>query len=507
MRSSKTAPAPQADTGDPLQPVTPDDLMRRANAESEARYHAIRGEPSATALTPLRAETAITEIIDHRSAARADTLSSDTAALNEGVTIAEAAPPDTDPRIIQRQAIDAIASMIAERLATIRRIFNSERTARAVLNAWRDTNRVARPAQYPESRLVHFRWLIAFILLEAALTSGMYLPATPDGIAGAMLLGTGVALITTALGVAFGLGPLRYINARATWQRTLAFLATPVFLGLIIGVCAAAAHYRQLAGLRNDAPADSEILAHLLAAPFDVGLSGMVLGLIALACAAFATWKGYTASDPIPGYEAVDRAARNASADLDYLHSDIRAGLAAIRESTVLPLLGRPLAIHAQTERYRAQIVALDHKRARFASINRQEAAAAERAIAQFRALNLATRADGIVPPVFATPPRIIQRDLPPADDFAARIEAIARKGEADAALAVDLGLHLTRLLDQVIDTVDQIVAGIGEATPSADQQQNAALRSSLETLAGAPPCTAPQIAAKPSPSLLGQAS
>ena len=207
----------------------------------------------------------------------------------------------------------------------------------------------------------------------------------------------------------------------------------------------------------------------------------MILFALSLACAGFAAWKGYTASDPIPGYEALDRAFVDARDDLNYLRSDIRGAIGAIRDTAVAPLLRQPKLARAKADHLNSLHIGLQHKRDRIASVDSQETALAQRAIAQFRRINLATWADGITPACFSDPVAFatVQPQLSTA--LQARIDAAAQQAATNAATAADLGLHVSRMLDRTNDCTDEIMASVERSNEPKETNPTIALRTSLE--------------------------
>lgn len=475
-----TPPSPPPKPQDLMQALTYKDVLAHAQLEHHARHLAIKGEPALTHAGVTAPEADTIDLIERRIAGRAGELDAQTAALVEEVQ-QHAAAPDLDPPILQQRTIDSITGLFATRTPAIHQAVGDERTRRALLTAWCGEHNVVRPAQYPRSRLAHFRWLPGTVGVEAILEAGMLMPATPDGLLGAAALGIAVASLTTGLGLAIGYGALRYIAAPGATKKSIGALALPVLTSALLFVALYVAHYRHVAGANDDTPSDAAVMEHLFEQPLDLSGQGMILLLISLACAGFAAWKGYTASDPIPGYEAVDRAFVDARDDLNYLKADIRGAIGAIRDTAVAPLLRQPKLARAKTDHLNSLLIGLQHRRDRIAVLDNQEVALAQRAIGQFRRLNLATRADGVTPAYFAETPAIAVAPSHVPAELESRITAAAEQAAANAAKAAKLGLHVARLLDRTNDCTDEIMTSVSQSSQPKDTNPTITLRSTLE--------------------------
>jgi hypothetical protein len=477
----KTAPpSPPPKPHDLMQALTYKDILAHTQLEHHARHLAVKGEPATNHAGVSAPEADTIDLIEHRIAGRAGELDAQTAALVEEVQLLAAAP-DLDPPILQQRTIDSITGLFAARTPAIHQGVAEERTRRALLTAWRDEHHIVRPAQYPKSRVVHYRWLLGVVGFETLLQASMLMPATPDGLLGAAALGLAIATLTTSLGLAIGYGALRYIAAPGVTKKSLGVLALPVLTSLLVFISLYVAHYRHLAGVNDEAPSDAVVFEHLIDQPFDLSGQGVILFLLSLGCAAFAAWKGYNASDPIPGYEAVDRAYVDARDDLNYLRNDIRGAVGAIRDTAVAPLLRQPKLVRAKADHLNSLLIGLQHRRDRIAALDNQEIALAQRAIAQFRRLNLATRADGITPAYFSETPVIVIAPPQVPAELESRIATASQQATTNAAKAAELGLHVARLLDRTNDCTDEIMASVAQTNQPKETNPTISLRSTLE--------------------------
>ncbi len=481
MFSKKASPPPLVPKPhDLMQALSYKEVLDHARLEHQARHLAVKGEPAASHAGLSAPEADTVDLVERRIAGRAGGLDAQTAALTEEVQLLAAAP-DLDPPILQQRTIDSITGLFAARTPAIHQAITDERTRRALLAAWRDEHHIVRPAQYPKSRLVHFRWLLAVVGIETLLEASMLMPATPDGLLGAAGLGLSIATLTTALGLAIGYGALRYIAAPGVTKKSVGVLSLPVLTSLLVFIALYVAHYRHLAGVNDDAPSDEVVMTHLFEQPIDLSSQGVILLFITLGGAAFAAWKGYLASDPIPGYEAVDRAFVDARDNVNYLRDDIRGAVGAIRDTAVAPLLRQPKLARAKAAHLNALLIGLQHKRDRMAVLDTQEIALAQRAIAHFRRLNLTTRADGITPAHFAETPVIAVSPVQVSADLGTHIAAAAQEASLNAAQAAEFGLHVGRMLDRTNDCTNEIMASVAQTNQPKETTPTISLRTTLE--------------------------
>lgn len=470
-------------------PGKPDDLMSAltfheilaaTNLEHHARHFAIKGEPALKhdGLTVPEGDTL--DLVERRIAARNSEFDADAKAIAQQLPLLTTSV-DQDPAVVHHRVVDALTAVVAERAPSIREAVALERTRAAELAAFRDEQHIARPAEYPKSKLVHFRWLGVTVGVETIAESTLLIPATPDGLIGAGALALGVAIMTTILGLLIGFGAFRYMASPSVAKRVGSWLALPALAGALLLVALYVAHYRHVAGVSVDTPDDAQVIAHLLTQPFELTGPGWLLLFVSLACAAFAAWKGYTASDPIPGYEKVDRAYANARSDRDYVRADIQGALAAVKTSTVDSVLDQPALARLKREHLLNQYTGLEGKREQIEALAKQEAALALRALGHFRRVNLATRADGVTPDYFADLPGMSAEVAPIPAGLKERLEIMTAAAVADATTASEQALHMARMLAHTSDRADEIMAAVERARPREGDSPILDLRNKIE--------------------------
>lgn len=465
---------------DPMTALTFRELVDAAKLEHHARHLAIKGEPAQHHPGLTEAESDALDLIARRDAARRAELDAQMLALAQQLQQLSVSP-ELDPAILQHRTVDALTGIVNARTPAIRETLATERTRTAELSAWRQDHHVARPAEYPASRLNHFRWLGAAVGVEAIAESTLLMPATPDGLLGAVGLALGVTAVTTLLGLLIGFGGLRYLTADSMPKRVAAALSLPVLTGGLLLVSLYVAHYRHIAGTKYDTPNEAQVIDHLLTQPLDLTGPGWLLFILSITCAAFAAWKGYTASDPIPGYEKVDRAHVAARDDHDYLRSDLQGAIAAVKSGTVKPLIDQPQLTRLKRDHLLGLATELESKCERIAALAKLEADLAERAIGHFRRVNLATRADGVTPAYFTETPVVVSNAQPLPAGLKDRVAAATAIAVADASKAAELALQIARMLDHTSDRADAIMASVDHAEPRNGENPVLALRATLE--------------------------
>lgn len=486
MLVRKSKPKVLPGTNDLATALTFKQIVAQGALEKHARHLAIKGKPALHHPGLTVPESDVVELVECRAAARNAEIDALAAALDQQL-LTVAPNPDHAPSALKHRTVDGLTGIVTARAPVIRATLEAEKTRQAELTAWRDEHHIARPAEYPRSKLVHFRWVGVAVTFEAVAQSSLLMPATPDGLVGAIGLALAVSALTTGLGLLIGFAALRYLAASSAAKRVGGWVALPLFTGLLLLVSFYLAHYRRLAGAAGDTFNDALVIEHVLTRPFDLSGPDWLLLLLTLACAAFAGWKGYTASDPIPGYEKVDRAYVDAREDRDYIRADLQGAIAGIKTSTVKPLLAQPKLARIKRDQLLGSYAELQGKHHQATALAQQEAALAQRAIAHFRQINLVTRADGVTPTYFNTPPAI-QLAVPPLPaDLKERIEAAMSDALADAAKTAEHALHMARMLDHTSDRADEIMMSIDRANLRGGDNPVRDLRGTLEAALTAP--------------------
>lgn len=394
-------------------PISVRQLNSHARLEPEARALATQSLPKADQDGPSKSESEAIELIEGRITTRNDAREAE--AHNIEGLINDLPNPDTDCNLFHLDAhvTNEIMKVFHTHAPAIRNTVAHERQAQAALNAFRNANGLGdRTAFYPLSRINHFAMVGLVMMIEATANMFMFIDAVTTGLLGALTTALAIAAANVALAIFAGLVPLRFLNIkdqedgssrRSLVIRLWAIPALSVSACLIMFLNLFAAHFRELAVAKH-AFDEKLVLARLIAEPFNLSLQSYILLILGLLFALYALHKGYTASDPYPGYEAPARRQAEAADDKNYLTASIHGGIDAVREAKIVNVTDYPLATGGQLAAIRKRLTALAISNGRDQSLDEQDERAAKTAIANWRALNRQIRTDGITPGYFKTP-------------------------------------------------------------------------------------------------------
>ena len=451
--------------------LTSRQLIDHAGIEHEARALATQCLPAAHQAALATAETIVVELIEQRLSARAAYLDQEAQGIHEQITDLPDPRADRNLKHLAAHVLNETMKVFSANAPVIRQTIAAERNAKSEYNAWRDANALThRQPVYPVSRVQHFALIVLLGMIEAAANAFMFLNATPDGLVGALACALFIAACNIGLAVFAGILPLRYLNLPT---RSVHYWAWPTLVLatlLIVFTNIFAAHYRELASTATDTTDQIRVLSHIISHPFDLSLQSYALFVLGLLFAALAAFKGYTASDRYPGFEAQHRRWTDSLDDLNYLKTSIHGGLDAVREAEIVYVADKPLATRALIDAIRKRHTALIIKGAQARQLDGRDAAVATAAINRFRTLNLAIRTDGVTPAYFATPPRLsllAGNGLEPAhalrDDaqLTTLVDAAATTHLEHTEKFLDLITELLKQIETAKDNTDKIMATI----------------------------------------------
>lgn len=436
--------------------ITTRELCQLHRIDEEARALATKGRPPREQTMPSRVEHDVEEHIRTRIARRQNEHHAEVESI--GAAIAALPDPRTDRNLrdLEQHVVDSIMAVFTLHTPEIRPAVAAERNTKAAYNAWRDEHRRISDPCYPASRIEHFALIFAVCLLEAVITSGMYIAATPHGIIGAIAIATTISACTIGLGVAVGLGPLRYLNRPEPAVRKAAIAALVVLLPAITFISLFAAHYRELAVADPTTFNERQVLPHLLAEPFVLSLQSYVLFMLGLLFATIAAFKGYGASDPYPGYEPQDRIYQPKLDNLNDLTATIRGAIDAVYQKEIVFVADKPVHAQALLDDINRRHKALQFAQARRLKLDELDVDAGEGALRHFRTLNRDIRTDGVEPVYFANAPtltKLLGSDEPDPNSFSAELDRLVadatethiKHRDAYAALITTCVQHIER--------------------------------------------------------------
>lgn len=245
-----------------------------------------------------------------------------------------------------------------------------------------------------------------------------------------------------------------------------------------------AAHFREVAATVDDF-GEKMVIEHMARAPFDLGPTSWMLGLLGIMCAVLAARKGYTSSD-FPGYEPADRNANDKAAAADDLTASLKGELGGNTQAEIEELANGGRSGRAAIDDLERRMPALLIAAERAKRLDDGDFEAVKAAIERARNIHRAVRADGAESRAY-TAPIEIERPKPLFDpaELTSLIEAAAaahatRQAAIDAAVTTEIErvrrvIGATERIMMVIEanTVrDEDVAGltlddlVGVATP-----------------------------------------
>ena len=487
MTRTPTLPAP-------TQPITAAHLCDATGIPAEARGLAARGLPPSDQTTPTSAETAAFEIVTARIAARHNALDAHDHTIR--AALAELPDPRSDatPATLHALVSNKLLEIFQAFGPVIRSTVAAEALARAELEAFRHRHGLLeRSPTYPLSLVEHLAYVAVLILIEAAANMALFANASDHGLTGAFLTALAVAAVNVFVAVFAGILPLRHLlnshdlpdhpnRARHTRLWATPALAT-AFLA-ILAVNYMAAHYRQVAST-SDSFDEAQVIAHALHATFDLSLSSIALFAVGLVAAAFATYKGYSASDKYPGYEQQHRTFLAAAENRDGLAASLHGNIDTVRTTTLDTVHHRIVAVRAQLDDIRKRASALAILRPQTAKLDASDIAALSAALGRFRDLNLAVRTDGLAPSYFATPPDLsllVPADPTPADDLPALIDDAHERHIAHGERLHQLYTAQLRRVETAKENADKMMTTIERSrVTDADIPQLSELRALIE--------------------------
>lgn len=434
-------------------PVAPRQLCDHFHVEEEARALATLGQPSKDQTALSNSESEVVECVSTRIADRQAEHEDEVKSL--ALALAELPDPRTDRNLrdLEQKVINAIMAVFMLHTPLIRPVVAVERNAKAAYKAWRDIHKRIDDPHYPASRIEHFALIIALWLFESICTAPMYYTASPNGAVGAVIMAASVAACTIGLGIAAGLGPVRYLNRPEPVLRSAAVPALFVLVLAIFFISFLAAHYRELA-IANTAFDERQVLPHLQAELFALSLQSYVLLFFGLLFATIAGFKGHAASDPYPGYERRDRIYQSTLDNLNDLTATIRGGIDAVYQHEIVFAADKP--VHAQAliddinRRHTVLLFAQAHRR----SLDVADVKAGSAALECFRTLNRRIRTDGVVPAYFAQAPdleHLLEHHVDDPNSSSAKLhKCVAAATDAHIKHSDDYAALITKVVQHI---------------------------------------------------------
>ena len=212
--------------------------------------------------------------------------------------------------------------------------------------------------KYPRSRILHWSFIVLFVLIETPLNGSFLALGSTTGLVGGLAQALVIAVVNVFMGVIVGSTALRHLSNRRWMPRLIALAGA---IAWIVGACAfnlAVAHYR--AALGGDYPehAGQIALQRLRFAPFDIGdMAGWLLcwmGIIFNGAAAFDRWK---MDDPYPGFGELARRREGLEGEYIAQKQEIENDLADIKDTALAAIDALSSEIEGRKEEHRGIIL------------------------------------------------------------------------------------------------------------------------------------------------------
>lgn len=455
------------------EPLSAASLCSAANIDAEARGLATRGLPRTDEAGQAASELTVLEIVNERINRRHSELDE----AEHQITGELAALPEAEASVATERLVANVTQGLSQVLHTssdvVSAVVTAERTGRAEFNAYRQRHGLLeRSARYPQSIIRALALVLVIILFEAFANTAMYVSAVKGGYLAAFMTALVVAGIN--VGMAFGVGLVaRYLSyhdlppEQPYRRRNTRLWVIPVLLVAVAGVVGVnlfAAHYREVAMASRDQFREAQVLGHLLQTPLELSLAAYGLLVAGVLCAIAAAWKGYTVSDPYPGYAREHRRYQDKLDDRNDLKVALHGHLDAIRLTHIDGPFHVSTARRAALEHIQGQYHALTIAVSRAARLDDGDLAAASASLARFRRINLGIRTDGVKPKYFNAPTDFSalkpERSI---EELGRMIEdALAQHSAASAQLLEALAEQRARI-DRAKDEIDRVIPAIGD--------------------------------------------
>ncbi len=181
--------------------------------------------------------------------------------------------------------------------------------------AWfRRKHHLMRPAYVPAGASQYLKWaIIALLFVFESGFNGIYLAkGSEQGLLGGVVEAAGFSAINIAIALLSALYTIRYVVHRNWAGKLFGLLWIPVYLGVIITLNLALAHYRDASGTLLEG-ASLEVIAAMRSDPFALqDINSWTLFGVGIVFSIIALIDGFTLRDPYPGYANAEKKLQHA---------------------------------------------------------------------------------------------------------------------------------------------------------------------------------------------------
>jgi hypothetical protein len=198
---------------------------------------------------------------------------------------------------------------------------------------FKQTNNRHAPAEYPESRILHFGVVAILLIVESVLNGYFFAKGSEFGLLGGWMQSIIVAVINIVPSFLLaGLFLFRYSHHVSLWKRVPAIFLFVSFLGLVITFNLGVAHFRDFIAIAPE-QAVSLALERMQDSIFSLSdFNSWLLFILGVIFAFIAIADGYKSDDPYPRYGAKQRRLEEMEDDYQSLSTELKNRVIRIRQ-------------------------------------------------------------------------------------------------------------------------------------------------------------------------------
>ncbi len=309
--------------------------------------------------------------------------------------------------LIRNTAPQAVAEFNAEVLQGRDQLYQLRRTLvenERERDSFRQDNRLkGRAPRVPSTTSTFMKTaLLAFLFVSETYINGVFLAKGAElGLLGGVVEALAFAILNVLFSFGIGLGGVRQINRPGVGFKLLGLGSIVVWLGFVVLLNLALAHYREVAGTLYE-DAGVRVIARMREAPANlIDIKSWLFFAIGIVWSIIALIEGVFFTDPFPGYAALQKRVDKAHDDYRRCKNALIEGLRDIRDDAVLAMetaqhdLGKRRAEHAAILEGRSRVIQL------FKEQQDQLERAGNALLARYRSANRQARSTP-VPPHFS---------------------------------------------------------------------------------------------------------
>lgn len=219
------------------------------------------------------------------------------------------------------------------------RPFVSKRAALTIdLRAFKQKNQLARSADYPESRFLHFALIISLFVIESVMNAVFFAAGSDLGFIGGWVNAMQYAAVNLAVSFFLALFVVRHVNHVIIWHKIFGALAIIALIVFIPSFNFFVGHFREIFALVPE-EAQRAAVRSFADNPFALkSVESWLLLAVGIIFASIAAIDGYRFDDPYPGYGRISRRWEKAEEDYADEKEALRSHLSKMRDSIIFQL-------------------------------------------------------------------------------------------------------------------------------------------------------------------------